>query len=97
MVHKVGYIPGPYDGVPPDEGAALEVGWLHQHRNPKVVLLPHMARSKRCVRKASRLCMSRVFRDQREAAPNLAGQFMLIGSDWCPVARFGCVVSRCVF
>lgn len=39
MAHRVGFIPGPFDGVPPENGEALGVAWLQQ-RNPKVVLVP---------------------------------------------------------
>ena len=39
LTHRVAFIPGPYDDVPPDVGAALGVAWLQQ-RNPKVVLVP---------------------------------------------------------
>ena len=41
LTHRVGFVPGPYDGVPPDAGVALGVAWLQQ-RNPQVVLVPLM-------------------------------------------------------
>ena len=39
MAPRVGFIPGPFDGVPPENGEALGVAWLRQ-RNPRVVLVP---------------------------------------------------------
>ena len=41
LTHRVGFIPGPYDDVPPDVGAALGIAWI-QPRNPKIVLVPHL-------------------------------------------------------
>lgn len=42
LAHRVGYVPGPYDDVPPDKGAVVGVAWLQQ-RNPQVVLVPQMS------------------------------------------------------
>ena len=37
-------MPGPYDNIAPDDGAALGVAWLRtQQANPKLVLVPTMA------------------------------------------------------
>ena len=41
LAHRVGFVPGPYDDVPPDVGAALGVAWL-QPRHPKALLVPQM-------------------------------------------------------
>lgn len=40
--HRVGFIPGPYDNISPEDGADLGVAWLSQHTQ-RVVLVPQMS------------------------------------------------------
>ena len=41
LTHRVGFVSGPCDDVPPEAGALLGVAWLRQHTR-KVVLVPHL-------------------------------------------------------